>query len=590
MDLQPLDVSLDNDRLSFFIPFMKVDQKERTVQGFATLDNIDNADDIVDSNASMEAFKAWPGNLREMHQKVAVGRALTASPRQYTDDEGNTYNGIWVKARVSQGAEDTWQKVLDGTLTGFSVGGAIQETKRELLKGKPVRRVTKYRLNELSLVDAPCNGLATFSLIKDIDGESEFTDIVEKVSFDAATPISKFLPKKVRQRESVAGKALGPIQTQDHVDYAAHLVNDAKNPESLRAHIIHSTNSLGLRLPAGWDNSESIKDMKKFTDEPLIKDADGDDDASSMDECKGCDNETDHINAAQAHLREAASKAGARNDHSAAADLHNHAADLDYAKQKAMLAHVKDMGKSIEDMSLEDLEKAVLTSKARNALPKSAFAYVDENGKGHFPIHDAAHVRNALARLNQSPFGPKAKPAVMAAAKKFGIETDDDGGDTSKSNDVSTEKEIDAKNEDENLLQKFLAIVKGSELSKSQDDTKSKEDMESEMDSEEFAKALEGFGADLNKTLKKKLSSMSEELEKSNATSEAALAELKDELTKKIEELSNRMDGIESSGAIKKSGEGDGAEKLEKSDEGDAGLWADAIVPSMIKERFSGLR
>ena len=65
-------------------------------------------------------------------------------------------------------------------------------------------------------------------------------------------------------------------------------------------------------------------------------------------------------------------------------------------------------------------------------LPASSYAYC-EPGDGapstrcHFPIRDAegkldeAHVRNALARLSQSPFGEKARPAVEAAAKKLGI-------------------------------------------------------------------------------------------------------------------------------------------------------------------------
>lgn len=65
-------------------------------------------------------------------------------------------------------------------------------------------------------------------------------------------------------------------------------------------------------------------------------------------------------------------------------------------------------------------------------LPASSYAYC-EPGDGavgercHFPIRDAkgnldpAHVRNALARLSQSPFGEKARGAVEAAAKKLGI-------------------------------------------------------------------------------------------------------------------------------------------------------------------------
>jgi Escherichia/Staphylococcus phage prohead protease len=82
---------------------------------------------------------------------------------------------------------------------------------------------------------------------------------------------------------------------------------------------------------------------------------------------------------------------------------------------------------------------AVLSSTDREALPDSSFGYV-EPGKAvdgktpdkyrHFPIHDAAHVRNALARIAQGArFGDKAKAKVMAAAKKHGIDHDDsDGG------------------------------------------------------------------------------------------------------------------------------------------------------------------
>lgn len=61
-------------------------------------------------------------------------------------------------------------------------------------------------------------------------------------------------------------------------------------------------------------------------------------------------------------------------------------------------------------------------------LPRSSFAYCEpDDGPCHFPIKDKdgkpdeAHVRNALSRLAQSPFGDKARAAVEAAAKELGI-------------------------------------------------------------------------------------------------------------------------------------------------------------------------
>lgn len=80
-------------------------------------------------------------------------------------------------------------------------------------------------------------------------------------------------------------------------------------------------------------------------------------------------------------------------------------------------------------------ERAAMAAASINDLPDSAFAYIEPGGKKdasgkttprslrHFPIHDKAHVRNALARASQSPFGKKAMPKILAAAKKFGIET-----------------------------------------------------------------------------------------------------------------------------------------------------------------------
>jgi Family of unknown function (DUF6582) len=74
---------------------------------------------------------------------------------------------------------------------------------------------------------------------------------------------------------------------------------------------------------------------------------------------------------------------------------------------------------------------AELTSKQRGNLDASDFAWVDSDGTGHLPIHDATHVRNAIARFNQTSFPDtatkkKAAAAIRAAAKRFGIEVDDD--------------------------------------------------------------------------------------------------------------------------------------------------------------------
>lgn len=184
--LMEAQLLVDNDSFTLGIPFVKIDAPKRTVSGFATLDNVDKAGEVLDAEASRQAFANWFGNIREMHQKDAVGKAIEMVEKQYTDDSGNSYNGIWITARISKGAENTWQKVLDGTLAGFSVGGAVQEKERAIAKmgdqEVEVWRITKYALNEVSLVDNPCNGLALVTLVKSVDGTLEYTDELEEAT------------------------------------------------------------------------------------------------------------------------------------------------------------------------------------------------------------------------------------------------------------------------------------------------------------------------------------------------------------------------------------------------------------------------
>ena len=67
-----------------------------------------------------------------------------------------------------------------------------------------------------------------------------------------------------------------------------------------------------------------------------------------------------------------------------------------------------------------------LKSGTRRQLRDSAFAYVDSAGRRRLPIHDEAHVRNALARFGQVLFEDdiardRARTRLLRAAKKYGI-------------------------------------------------------------------------------------------------------------------------------------------------------------------------
>ena len=74
---------------------------------------------------------------------------------------------------------------------------------------------------------------------------------------------------------------------------------------------------------------------------------------------------------------------------------------------------------------------AELDAKDREKLRKSQFAYIDKSGEGHLPINDESHIRNAMARWNQTDFESASKKEgarrkIVGAARRHGIDVSDD--------------------------------------------------------------------------------------------------------------------------------------------------------------------
>jgi len=74
---------------------------------------------------------------------------------------------------------------------------------------------------------------------------------------------------------------------------------------------------------------------------------------------------------------------------------------------------------------------ATLTEESRDRLRSSQFAYVDRKGEEHLPINDEAHIRNAIARWNQTEFESAsakegARRKIVSAARRHGIEVSED--------------------------------------------------------------------------------------------------------------------------------------------------------------------
>lgn len=187
----------DKNSVRLSMPIGKVDIERRMVSGFATLDNIDKQDDIVTTEASLQAFKNFRGNLREMHQPSAVGKIVSFKEDKYFDPNSKKfYSGVYVSAYVSKGAQDAWEKVLDGTYSGFSIGGNIKswDDAYNADMDKAIRIIKDYDLYELSLVDSPANQFASIISVEKVNGHNVISGasvdaIIENVFYDSENGI-----------------------------------------------------------------------------------------------------------------------------------------------------------------------------------------------------------------------------------------------------------------------------------------------------------------------------------------------------------------------------------------------------------------
>jgi len=156
-----------------YVPISRIDTEKWEISGQATSDVIDHYGTIFDYDSSKKAFGKWRGNIREMHQAKAVGRAVDFT----TDDENHS---ITVRARISRGAKDTWEKIKDGTLSGFSIGVPEGKYKTRMVErnGRSIKEYYDHELAEVSVVDNPGSPGCDIAIVR-MAGNAENAESME---------------------------------------------------------------------------------------------------------------------------------------------------------------------------------------------------------------------------------------------------------------------------------------------------------------------------------------------------------------------------------------------------------------------------
>ena len=261
--------------INLSVPFTKVNREKRTVSGFATLDNVDQTGDVVTAESSLKAFESFRGNIREMHGSNAVGKMVSFRPESFYDPKSKEFfNGVYVDAYISKGAQDTWEKVLDGTLSGFSIGGKILESDNEVNKanGKTVRFIKNYELIELSIVDSPANELCNILSIQKVNGQyiakGIAVGVVTENIFYCADSDSVFISTEKTYDSPVSGKPaelIGWVESSD--------VNKAKEIDKiLDAHKQSRFTLPETQTIAKQANAEGGNEMSDNTENVVAED------------------------------------------------------------------------------------------------------------------------------------------------------------------------------------------------------------------------------------------------------------------------------------------------------------------------------
>jgi HK97 family phage prohead protease len=226
--------------MRMFLPIAKVDAAQRMVWGYASTEARDDQGEVVKREALEGALGDYMkfGNIREMHQLSAVGKAQNAE----IDEKG-----LYLGAKVVD--DRAWEKVKEGVYNGFSIGGKVLER-----DAGDYKTISKLRLDEISLVDRPANPEAVFDCwkrSKAAGGPGESRDPDPLAALKAA----------IERVEALVKKSDEPYAD---VEYADPGYQDSKKryPIDTEAHIRAAWNYIHKPKNAGKYSAEQLKHIK----------------------------------------------------------------------------------------------------------------------------------------------------------------------------------------------------------------------------------------------------------------------------------------------------------------------------------------
>jgi len=154
-----------------------------TIEGYASTNDVDRVGDVVPTSVWEKGLKNYLKNpiiLAYHNHQMPVGKMV-----EHRVDE----RGLWIKATISDAADNVYKLVRKGILSAFSIGFRVKDA--EYNSAAEVFLIKDLELHEISVVSIPANQNTLFSLAKAFESAEEFE--LFKQQFAVSDPSAKEL-------------------------------------------------------------------------------------------------------------------------------------------------------------------------------------------------------------------------------------------------------------------------------------------------------------------------------------------------------------------------------------------------------------
>jgi len=143
---------------------------QKIIAGYASLAVVDTENDYIPVEVLKEGLNTLMkdesySNIMIVHKNIQIGKILKKYEELKTHvDE----KGLFIVAEIRDDleiAKETWKKIEDGEIRGFSIGGEIIEEHEECDDKKCIKVIDKINLFEISVCSSPVNKDSGFEIV-----------------------------------------------------------------------------------------------------------------------------------------------------------------------------------------------------------------------------------------------------------------------------------------------------------------------------------------------------------------------------------------------------------------------------------------